>query len=51
MRVASDVLGSLKATYVDKGIAKKLDDHEVLDDLDVLKLIGGGILSRLCIPA
>lgn len=41
MRVASDVLGSLKSAYVDKGIAKKLDDHEALDDLDVLKLIGG----------
>lgn len=41
MKVASDVLGDLKSVYVDKGIIKKLDNHEPLEDLDALKLIGG----------
>lgn len=47
MKVASDVLGDLKATYVDKTIVKKLDEHKPLEDLDALNLIGGGVFSRL----
>lgn len=41
MKVASDVLGDLKVTYVDKTIVKKLDEHKPLEDLDALNLIGG----------
>lgn len=41
MKVASDVLGDLKDTYVDKTIVKKLDEHKPLEDLDALNLIGG----------
>ena len=47
MKVASDVLGDLKTAYVDKTVAKKLDEHKPLEDLDALNLIGGGIFSRL----
>lgn len=47
MKVASDVLGDLKVTYVDKTIVKKLDEHKPLEDLDALNLIGGGVFSRL----
>ncbi len=41
MKVASDVLGDLKTAYVDKTVAKKLDEHKPLEDLDALNLIGG----------
>ncbi|MGS0678325.1 hypothetical protein [Lactobacillus johnsonii] len=47
MKVASDVLGDLKTAYVDKTVAKKLDEHKPLEDLDALNLIGGGIFSRI----
>ncbi|MGE9988502.1 hypothetical protein ACQRBE_00375 [Lactobacillus johnsonii] len=46
MKVASDVLGDLKTAYVDKTVAKKLDEHKPLEDLDALNLIGG-VFSRI----